>query len=192
MPGGDTMSMATITDPRHSRYGGSAAWDPYLAGTPDSGAAMAPTAAALGLLPEPAIVMVEQLFSALAARLWPNAATGRLTVDWDITDLGGWHRMVLSGGDLVHWPIATTRPGADVVVRITRAQLSGIVTGAGLDGLPATGDPAARRRLTEVLSPVRVPRTIGDPVTEPLADPGAGQRRRDRTAEPLRVPVGTR
>jgi hypothetical protein len=189
------MSMATITDPRHRRYGGAAAWDPYLAGTPDSGAAMEPTATALGLLSEPAVVMVEQLFTALAARLWPNAAAGRLTVDWDITDLGGWHRMVLSGGDLVHWPIATARPGADVVVRITGAQLCGIVTGAGLDGLPATGDPAAWRRLTELLSPVRVPRAIDDPVTEPLGDPvapGAGRRRRDRTAESLRVPVGTR
>jgi hypothetical protein len=188
------MSIATITEPRHGPYGGAVAWDPYLAGTPDSGAETDLTATALGLFDVPVAVLVEHVFDALAGRLWPGAATGRLTVDWDFVELGVHHRMRLSGGDLVHWPVTSAGPGADVMVTVSRAQMHGLVAGAGLDGLPATGEPGAQRRLAELLSPVRSPRIIHDPVTEPLADPvdpRAGQRR-DRTAEPQRVPVGTR
>jgi hypothetical protein len=189
------MSIATSTEPRPGPYGGAVAWAPYLAGTPDSGADMDLAATALGLFEVPATVLVEHVFDALAGRLWPGAATGRLTVDWDFVELGVHHRMQLAGGELMHWPVATAGPGADVVVTVSRAQMHGLVAGAGMDGLPAAGDPGAQRRLAESLTPVRSPRTIDDPVTGPLAervDPLAGERRRDRTAEPLRVPVGPR
>ena len=91
----------------------------------------------------------EQVFDAIAVRVnGPRAWGESLTIGIALTDAGESHRLELRNGVLVH----RTAPadGADVVLRLPRAALVGLLAGQ-LDGISVEGDPTVLGRLMAVL-----------------------------------------
>ena len=91
----------------------------------------------------------EQVFDAIAVRVnGPRAWGESLTIGIALTDAGESHRLELRNGVLVH----RTAPadGADVVLRLPRAALVGLLAGQ-LDGVSVEGDPTVLGRLMAVL-----------------------------------------
>ena len=91
----------------------------------------------------------EQVFDAIAIRVnGPRAWGESLTIGIALTDAGESHRLELRNGVLVH----RTAPadGADVVLRLPRAALVGLLAGQ-LDGVSVEGDPTVLGRLMAVL-----------------------------------------
>ncbi|MEU6846202.1 alkyl sulfatase dimerization domain-containing protein [Streptomyces sp. NPDC046716] len=83
---------------------------------------------------------VTQLFDSLAIRVnGPRAWDLRLSILWNVIDLGETYRMELSNGTLIHYqnPRDTT---ADLTLTLTKAQLLGMLAGHGLDGIGQQGD----------------------------------------------------
>ena len=95
----------------------------------------------------------EQIFDSLAIRIdGPNAWDTALTLDWDFTDSGDRHRMVLSNGALTHHRRTDRTAGTpDATLTLTRPDLFALVAGQGTDGVAATGDTAAVGRLLQML-----------------------------------------
>ena len=83
---------------------------------------------------------VTQLFDTIAIRIdGPRAAGTSLSVLWQFTDSGERYLMQLSNGLLVHHPTNRTPP-VDLTVRLTRAQLIGLLLSGSLDGVETAGD----------------------------------------------------
>jgi alkyl sulfatase BDS1-like metallo-beta-lactamase superfamily hydrolase len=90
---------------------------------------------------------ITQLFDTIAIRIdGPRAAATSLSVLWDFTDTGKRYLMRLSNGLLVHHPTNRT-PHVDLTVRLTRAQLIGLLSSGSLDGVETAGDAGVLRTL---------------------------------------------
>jgi alkyl sulfatase BDS1-like metallo-beta-lactamase superfamily hydrolase len=90
---------------------------------------------------------ITQLFDTIAIRIdGPRAAATSLSVLWDFTDTGERYLMQLSNGLLVHHP-TNRAPHADLAVRLTRAQLIGLLRSGSLDGVETAGDAGVLKTL---------------------------------------------
>ena len=90
---------------------------------------------------------ITQLFDTIAIRIdGPRAAGTSLSVLWHFTDSGERYLMQLSNGLLVHHPTRRT-PHADLTVRLTRAQLTGLLFSGSLDGIETAGDAGVLKTL---------------------------------------------
>ncbi|HEY4928322.1 MAG TPA: alkyl sulfatase dimerization domain-containing protein [Acidimicrobiales bacterium] len=95
---------------------------------------------------------VGQLLDAIAIRInGPEAWDVCLTIDWRFTDLGQTHRATLGNGVLTHRVVGEGLAIADLTLELTKAQMIGVLFGAGLDGIGAVGDLDAVGRLLEVV-----------------------------------------
>ncbi|MFG1708321.1 alkyl/aryl-sulfatase [Nonomuraea sp. M3C6] len=103
-----------------------------------------------------AALTVEQVFDSIAIRVdGPRAWHERLTIDWHLTDLGERHRTTLSNGALIQQPDPPD-DAADLTLRLTKAQLVGLLSGKGVEGVEREGDTTVLQRLVAVLDrPVR-------------------------------------
>ena len=91
----------------------------------------------------------EQVFDAIAIRVdGPRAWDEDLSVGVELTDVAASYRLDLRNGVLVHRPAPTG--GADLVLRMTRAALPGLLMG-NTDGVTLDGDPTVLARLMAVL-----------------------------------------
>jgi alkyl sulfatase BDS1-like metallo-beta-lactamase superfamily hydrolase len=98
-----------------------------------------------------AALTAEQIFDSLAIRVdGPRAWHERLAIDWHLTDLGERHRTTLSNGALIHQADPPDE-SADLTLRLTKAQLVGLLAGKGVEGVEREGDTSALRRLVAVL-----------------------------------------
>ena len=98
-----------------------------------------------------AALTIEQLFDSLAIRVnGPKAWDESLVIDWVFTDLGHTHRMELTNGVLIQH-VDPAGGAAGLTVTLTKAQLLGLLGGAGLDTVSTSGDPALIGRLLAVL-----------------------------------------
>ncbi|MGN9841463.1 alkyl/aryl-sulfatase [Nonomuraea sp. H19] len=98
-----------------------------------------------------AALTVEQIFDSLAVRVdGPKAWNERLSIDWHLTDLRERHRTTLSNGALIH-QMNPKDDSADLTLRLTKAQLAGLLAGKGVEGVEREGDTAVLRRLVAVL-----------------------------------------
>ncbi|WP_103961652.1 alkyl/aryl-sulfatase [Nonomuraea solani] len=98
-----------------------------------------------------AALTVEQIFDSLAIRVnGPRAWHERLTIDWHLTDLGERHRTTLSNGALIQQANPADET-ADLTLRLTKAQLAGLLAGKGVEAVHREGDTAVLRRLVAVL-----------------------------------------
>ncbi|MGW4798216.1 alkyl/aryl-sulfatase [Nonomuraea sp. NPDC004297] len=102
-----------------------------------------------------AALTVEQIFDSIAIRVdGPRAWHERLSIDWHLTDLGECHRTTLCNGVFVQRPAlcdAETGQTADLTLRLTKAQLVGLVAGKGVEGVEREGDTTVLQRLVAVL-----------------------------------------
>jgi len=90
---------------------------------------------------------VTQLFDTIAIRIDGARAAGTsLSVLWQFTDSGERYLMQLSNGLLVHHPTNRTPP-VDLTVRLTRAQLIGLLFSGSLNGLETAGDAGVLKTL---------------------------------------------
>jgi alkyl sulfatase BDS1-like metallo-beta-lactamase superfamily hydrolase len=90
---------------------------------------------------------ITQLFDTIAIRIdGPRAAATSLAVLWHFTDSNERYLMQLSNGLLVHHPTSRT-PHADLTVRLTRAQLIGLLFSGSLDGVETAGDAGVLKTL---------------------------------------------
>lgn len=91
----------------------------------------------------------EHIFDAIAIRVnGPRAWDEHLTVGVALADTGESYRLELRNGVLVHR--AAPADGADVVLRMPRAVLVGLLTGR-MDGVAVAGDPSVLGRLMAAL-----------------------------------------
>jgi alkyl sulfatase BDS1-like metallo-beta-lactamase superfamily hydrolase len=98
-----------------------------------------------------AAMSVEQIFDSLAIRVdGPRAWHERLSIDWHVTDLGERRRTTLSNGALIQQAEPPDEP-VDLTLRLTKAQLLGLLAGKGVDGVARKGDTTALQRLVAVL-----------------------------------------
>ncbi|MEV0626719.1 alkyl/aryl-sulfatase [Nonomuraea wenchangensis] len=99
-----------------------------------------------------AALSVAQIFDTLAVRVdGPRAWHERLAIDWHLTDLGERHRTTLSNGALIHQPNPPADVPPDLTLRLTKAQLVGLMAGKGVEGVEREGDTTALKRLVAVL-----------------------------------------
>ncbi len=94
---------------------------------------------------------VEQLFDSIAIRVdGPKAWDLAFAIDWTFTDLGHTVRTELSNGVLIQ--DVDPRSGTPALtVTLTKAQLLGLLGGAGLDGIEHDGDTGVIGQLLGVL-----------------------------------------
>jgi alkyl sulfatase BDS1-like metallo-beta-lactamase superfamily hydrolase len=80
----------------------------------------------------------------------PRAWDEHLVIDWLVTDVDRTYRTTLRNGVLI---TRADPPAGDVDLRLnlTRVQLLGVLGGAGVDGIEATGDRDALARLLGVV-----------------------------------------
>jgi alkyl sulfatase BDS1-like metallo-beta-lactamase superfamily hydrolase len=91
----------------------------------------------------------EQIFDAIAIRVdGPRAFGETLSIGVELTDVSASYRLELRNGVLVHRVAAAD--GADLVLRMTRAALPGLLMGS-TDGVTLEGDPTVLGRLMAVL-----------------------------------------
>lgn len=129
----------------------------YLTGAQELRDGIAPQAVDIGAGMALALT-VEQILDSLAMRIdGPAAHRLSATIDWDVTDVGEYHRSVLSNGFLAHHlaesgAASGKATDAELVFRVTKPQLLGLL-GGGVDAesLDHTGDLAAFTRLGGVL-----------------------------------------
>jgi alkyl sulfatase BDS1-like metallo-beta-lactamase superfamily hydrolase len=120
--------LAGATELRKGNFG-----TPTEAASPDMVAALSP----------------EQVFDALAIRVdGPRAWDERLSIGVEITDAGDSYRLDLRNGVLVHR--AASADGADLVLRLPKAALVGLLAGA-TDDMTTEGDTGVLGRLIAVL-----------------------------------------
>ncbi|MEV0594581.1 alkyl/aryl-sulfatase [Nonomuraea cavernae] len=94
---------------------------------------------------------VEQIFDSIAIRIHgPKAWNECLAIDWHLTDLGECYRTTLSNGAFTQQLDPPDGP-VDLTLRLTRAQLIGLLAGRGVEGVDREGDIGVLRRLVAVL-----------------------------------------
>ncbi|MEU8320548.1 alkyl sulfatase dimerization domain-containing protein [Nonomuraea sp. NPDC048881] len=128
----------------------------YLTGAMELTDGIAPTRVTTTSPDLLAALTVEQIFDSLAIRVdGPKAWHESLSIDWHLTDLGELYRTTLSNGVLVQRLNPPEEP-VDLTLRLTRAQLLGLLAGKGVEGVEREGDITALQRLVAVLdSPAR-------------------------------------
>ncbi|MFI7419530.1 alkyl/aryl-sulfatase [Nonomuraea sp. NPDC049684] len=128
----------------------------YLTGAMELTDGIAPTRVTTTSPDLVAALTVEQIFDSLAIRVdGPKAWHESLSIDWHLTDLGELYRTTLSNGVLVQRLNPPEEP-VDLTLRLTRAQLLGLLAGKGVEGVEREGDITALQRLVAVLdSPAR-------------------------------------
>ncbi|MFI7691882.1 alkyl/aryl-sulfatase [Nonomuraea sp. NPDC049655] len=128
----------------------------YLTGAMELTDGIAPTRVTTTSPDLLAALTVEQIFDSLAIRVdGPKAWHESLSIDWHLTDLGELYRTTLSNGVLVQRLNPPEEP-VDLTLRLTRAQLHGLLAGKGVEGVEREGDITALQRLVAVLdSPAR-------------------------------------
>ncbi|MEU1720482.1 alkyl sulfatase dimerization domain-containing protein [Nonomuraea sp. NPDC005692] len=128
----------------------------YLTGAMELTEGIAPTRVTTTSPDLVAALTVEQIFDSLAIRVdGPRAWHESLSIDWHLTDLGELYRTTLSNGVLVQRLNPPEEP-VDLTLRLTRAQLLGLLAGKGVEGVEREGDITALQRLVAVLdSPAR-------------------------------------
>jgi alkyl sulfatase BDS1-like metallo-beta-lactamase superfamily hydrolase len=95
---------------------------------------------------------IGQLFDSLAIRVdGPRAAAQSLIIDWEFPDTGTTVRLTLSNGALIQTVNPRREAAAALTLRLSKAQLLGLLAGHGLDEIEHTGDPAALGRLLALL-----------------------------------------
>lgn len=120
--------LAGATELRQGNFG-----TPAVTASPDMLAALTPG----------------QVFDAIAIRVnGPQAWEEALSIGILLSDSGESYRLDLRNGVLVHR--ATTVDGADLVLRMPKAALPGLLAGS-TEGIQSDGDPAVLARLTAVL-----------------------------------------
>ena len=120
--------LAGATELRKGNFG-----TPTEAASPDMFAALSP----------------QQVFDAIAIRVdGPRAWGERLSIGVEITDAGESYRLDLRNGVLVHRQAPAD--GADLVLRLPRAVLVGLLAGK-TEGMTTEGDTGVLGRLTAVL-----------------------------------------
>ncbi|WP_090770255.1 alkyl/aryl-sulfatase [Nonomuraea maritima] len=98
-----------------------------------------------------AALSVEQIFDSIAIRVdGPRAWNERLSIDWHLTDLGERRRTTLANGVLIQ-EAEPRDETADLTLRLTKAQLVGLLSGKGVEGVEREGDTGVLRRLVSVL-----------------------------------------
>ncbi|MGP4096546.1 alkyl/aryl-sulfatase [Nonomuraea sp. KM90] len=98
-----------------------------------------------------AALTVEQIFDSIAIRVdGPRAWHERLSIDWHLTDLGERYRTTLSNGAFVQ-QAEPRDDSADLTLRLTKAQLVGLLSGKGVEGVEREGDTTVLQRLVAVL-----------------------------------------
>lgn len=123
----------------------------YLMGALELADGILPAAMAPGSPDVLAALSVEQIFDSIAIRVnGPRAWHERLAIDWELTDLGERHRTTLSNGAFIQQP-APPGGGADLTLRLTKAQLVGLLAGKGVEGVEREGDTSVLQRLVAVL-----------------------------------------
>ncbi|SEM60339.1 alkyl/aryl-sulfatase [Nonomuraea pusilla] len=132
----------------------SGAWrDCYLTGAKELVEGIAPAAPYAVPTEVLAAMSVEQVFDLIASRVnGPRAWRERLSVDWYLPDLGERHRTTLSNGALIHQATPPDEP-ADLTLKLTKAQLVGLLAGRNVEGVEREGDTTALKRLVAVLDP---------------------------------------
>jgi alkyl sulfatase BDS1-like metallo-beta-lactamase superfamily hydrolase len=110
----------------------------YLSGASEvNGPAFPANVSAAGMA---SALTITQVFDSLAIRIdGPRAWDTNVSVRWQFTDPDETYRMELSNGVLVHYPTQRSDP-ADLVITLTKAQLLGLLGGAGTDGIGMDGD----------------------------------------------------
>ncbi|NRQ31508.1 MBL fold metallo-hydrolase [Nonomuraea sp. NN258] len=105
---------------------------------------------------------VAQIFDSIAIRVdGPKAWNESFAIDWHLTDLGERYRTTLSNGAFVQQPgpadagddtgdEAVHEP-ADLTLRLTKAQLLGLLAGKEVEGVEREGDTSVLQRLVAVL-----------------------------------------
>lgn len=96
---------------------------------------------------------VTQVFDSIAVRVdGPKAASESMVIDWVFTDIGERYRTELSNGVLIHWH-STGDEGTepDLTLRLTKAELLGLLAGQNAESIEHDGDPAILGRLLAVL-----------------------------------------
>ncbi|MER6581131.1 alkyl sulfatase dimerization domain-containing protein [Nonomuraea sp. NPDC001023] len=123
----------------------------YLTGAMELTDGIAPTRVTTTSPDLVAALTVEQIFDSLAIRVdGPRAWHESLSIDWHLTDLGELYRTTLSNGVLVQRLNPPEEP-VDLTLRLTRAQLLGLLAGKGVEGVEREGDITALQRLVAVL-----------------------------------------
>jgi alkyl sulfatase BDS1-like metallo-beta-lactamase superfamily hydrolase len=109
-------------------------------------------AAAEGAAPDlVAALSVTEILDSIAIRVdGPRAWRESLSIDWHVTDLGERHRTTLSNGALIQQPDPPDEP-VDLTLRLTRAQLLGLLSGNCAERIEREGDIGVLRRLVAVL-----------------------------------------
>jgi alkyl sulfatase BDS1-like metallo-beta-lactamase superfamily hydrolase len=93
---------------------------------------------------------ITQIFDSIAIRIdGPRAWDAAATIRWHFTDMDETYRMELSNGVLVHYPTGRSDP-ADLVVKLTKPQLLGLLAGSGTDTVTMDGDVTAITRIVEL------------------------------------------
>jgi alkyl sulfatase BDS1-like metallo-beta-lactamase superfamily hydrolase len=99
-----------------------------------------------------AALSVEQLFDSLAIRVnGPRAAAESFVIEVKFSDLGTTVRLTLSNGALIQTENPRTKAAVDLTLRLTKAQLLGLVAGGGLAGIDHDGDAGVLPRLLGLL-----------------------------------------
>lgn len=99
-----------------------------------------------------AALTVEQLFDSIAIRIdGPRAAQHSIVIDWEFTDGSGTVRLSLSNGALIQTPNPRSRVDTDLSLRLTKAQLLGLMAGQGPGDIELTGDPGVLQTLLGLL-----------------------------------------
>jgi alkyl sulfatase BDS1-like metallo-beta-lactamase superfamily hydrolase len=95
---------------------------------------------------------IEQLFAAMAIRVdGRRAADVAIVIDWHFRDTSTTVRLELSNGALIQTANPTRPADVDLRLTLTKAQLLGVLAGAGTDGIDTTGDLGALDRLLGLL-----------------------------------------
>jgi alkyl sulfatase BDS1-like metallo-beta-lactamase superfamily hydrolase len=117
----------------------------YLAGASElGGKVFAANVSAAGMA---TALTVTQVFDSFAIRIdGPRAWDVTASIRWHFTDLDETYRMELSNGVLIHYPTHRSDE-ADLVVTLTKAQLLGLLAGAGDEGIQFDGDRSTIARI---------------------------------------------
>ncbi|WP_113701035.1 alkyl/aryl-sulfatase [Nonomuraea lactucae] len=127
----------------------------YLTGARELADGIVPAVTATACPDLATALSVDQIFDSIAIRVHgPKAWNESLSIDWDLTDVGTRYRTTLSNGAFVHQPDPPDEP-VDLTLRLTKAQLIGLLAGKGVEGVEREGSIGVLQRLVAVLDDPR-------------------------------------